>query len=1123
MRLTAASLAAERGAQGVTLDGNGPFGRLGRPAFVALGSARSYDSRRMHRLVHGRRQHTSLAMCVLLGAAWSTACGTREPPLVPRPSLLDDARLPSSGPPAASWRYHPSQAGEIYAERKVGSDQAVYSGARGERWVVDLKSGQASSSAWLAPETLVGIDESSNGAWQFVGVSGTVYEAASPLGPFERSSAPPSPFVTVHAESGPIVGVRADGSLSLSTDGGLTWRSVGPEGVRFADAAADGRGRVLALATPEAIWSSVEGGSDWSRLPVETFGALEILRSTDGGLCARGVLGGRCWQPEQRTLLPVSSKLAPRAHKLDATLPRGEDAAALAEGRAVIAQGRYFELARAQNWRLFSGPFGGLLGVHDAEPLKDCHTVRISAFGARLAVGCIVVSPQGPTAQKVRFFASSDQGRSWTEEPFVSRASSELRLASGADGALLVTGICPPYQSLAGCVPSGLYFRGRSPRRLTSKKTNSAAQQQPWTLLPVAAAGLSGVAEALAFSTDGSKAYAVGPYSKTGSLALFVSRDQGRHFQARDLEPQSSAGSASSSASKRTTAARRVEGLATSPDGTVSVVFRGMGGRPTLVVTDEAGRALSSVGAPAETKLLAAAGGRALAFSPDTTTLFESLDGGSRWERSEPLPVVLCVRDRDCRVPIHCSEDGCVFTDVATRVGWGAVPEQRVGLLPPPEADATYRERQLRTPVTCVFDPDTPWSRIVGADGLPTAAQSALGETVWFVPTADLNQARVGMVLAQRSRGKLTELSLLKPVRAPEEYAVAWVRQVEGAAAMRYRTPESGKGTGLVDIEVAWDNLFEGQLRRAEIRDAGAYQPGDYVKTSERSQRAQPSLLSIAQGGIYVMPHQAAGTNQPAYFLDGKRVAVVPPFRWPAFGALSAHREMAYVEHHHVGLALVKGGAAVILVRRDGDRTSFAAHALGLLRPDAFGMEQSIDMTYLGGGPALFSLLSTRSGEGQSYVFPLRASGPALGEPLAVPGPASASDPPRACDKAMRESTPRLVVSSPTGTVHPVLVTGGTEPARAMLTTQAVMHGTPAAPCVAVLESQGVVLGDTETTEERALLPLDALERSWLFRLVERTEGRSVEVRPMRCRFDPQAAVVPELMEAVQGEQQKQN
>jgi hypothetical protein len=1092
-------------------------GRRKGASFMAPVSARPYDPGRMHRLVCGPNRHVSVSALLMLAA-----CAATEPPFAPRPSLLDEARVPSSGPPAASWRYHPSQAGEIYAQRKVGSHQTVFSGARGERWVVDRETGQARSSPWLAPETLVGIDESSEGTWQFVGVSGTVYEAVSPLGPFERSSAPPLPFVTVHAESGPIVGVLPDGSVSLSTDGGLSWRSVGPRGVRFADAAVDERGRVLALATPEAIWSSAEGGNDWSRLPVETFGALEILRGADGGLCARGVLGVRCWQPEQRLLLPSPRKLAPRAHKLDATLPRGEDAAALAEGRAVISQGRYFELVRARKWRLLSGPFGGSLKARDAEPLNSCQTTRISAFGPRLTVGCIAVSPKTRTAQTVRFFASVDQGRSWTEEPYVSRASSELRLASGADGALLVTGICPPYQAQAGCVPSGIYFRGRPPPGPTRTKSRSAAKRQPYALLPAATPGLTGVAEALAFSADGTKAYAVGSYSKTGGLALFVSRDQGRHLQARDLE-ESPAAAASSSGSERTTTARRVEGLGTLPDGTVSVVFRGMGGRPTLVVTDEAGRWLSSVGAPAETKLLVAAGGRALALSPDTTTLFESLDGGSTWERTTPLPVLLCVRDRDCRVPIYCSADGCVFTDVATRIGWGTATVHRLGLLPPPEDEPTTTEHRLRTPIACVFDPSTQWKRLVGAEALPTAAQSALGDTVWFVTTTDPNQASVGIAAAERSRGGVTELSLLAPVRAPEQYAVALVNQVEGAAAMRYRTPESTKDTGLLDIEVVWDNLLERRLRRAKIGDAGAYEPGDYVKTNELSQRAQPSLLSISHGGIYVMPHQAAGMSQPAYFLDGTRVVVVPPFTWPALGSLSAHKEMTYVQGHHVGLAFVRGGAAVILARRDGNSTSFAAQALGLMKPDAFDMEQSMDMTYLHGEPALFSLLSGRSGDGQFFVFPLRATGTALGEPVAVPGPASASDPPRACDRAMREGTPRLVVSTPVGSVHPVLVTGGSEPARAMLTTQAVMHGTPAAPCVAVLESQGVVLGDTETTQERALLPLDELERSWLFRLAERTEGRSVEVRPMRCRFDPKAEVAPELTQAVLGEQQNQN
>lgn len=1068
----------------------------------------------MHRLRPMRRQRARvagfLALCV-----GSTACTPHPPPPSPRSSLLDAVESFPVAPPAASWRYHPSEAGAIYADRKLGMKEVLSAGSRGERWVVDLGTRRARSSAWLAPETLVGIDDSAEGQWRFVGASGTVYESASPLGPFERSSAPPLPFVTVHAESGPIVGVRADGSLSLTSDGGMTWSSEGPAGVRFADGAADERGRVLGLAVPEALWTRGEGGKGWTRLAVEPFGALEILRGESGGLCLRGVLEVRCYEPDRQSLVTFTGKLGARAHKLDATLSRGEDAAALVEGRAAVSQGYYFELVRSSRWQLITGPFGGSLTERDVEPLKVCKATRIAAFGTRLTVGCIASSPEGRSAQPVRFFTSHDRGRSWSEEPFTSRASSDLRIALGPDGALVVTGICPPHEQQPGCAPNGVYYRARPRRTPSSQRMHEAPERTAWALLPAALPGLSGVAEGLAFSSDGSRAYAVGAYSKSGDLALFVSHDRGRQFDARHLQGQSSGGAVSGSSSQPPKSGRRLEGLAVLADGTVSVVFRGMGGRPTLVVTDEEGRSVSTVGAPAETKLLLAAGSKALAFSPDARGLFESTDGGSTWARTESLPVQLCVGDRDCRVPLYCSEEGCVFTDVATRVGWGTAPEERVGLLPPPEPESSYAERRLRTPVACAFDPDTRWIPIAGAQALPTAAQSALGETVWFVTTTDPSQAASGMALAQRSRDQVAQVSLLAPVRAPERYAVALVGQVEGAAAMRYRTPESGTGTEIKDIEVAWNNLLEGQLERARIPSAGAYRPGDYIK-ADGAQKAQPSLLSIARGGIYVIPHQAAGTDQSAYFLDGQQVVSVRPYSWPALGQLIAHTEMAHVEGHHVGIAFAKGGAAVIVARRAGTNTELVARAIGLSRPDRFGVEQSVDITYLGREPALHIVMSRPSGDSPAFVFPLKSQGPALGEPIPVPGQASTSDPPRACDRAARQSTPRLVVSSPSGAAHPVLVTGGSEPVRALLTSEAVMHGTVAAPCVAVLDARGVLLGDAETAQERALLPLDDLERSWLFRLAIREEVRSVEVRPMRCRFEPKAIVPPELAQAAQ-------
>jgi hypothetical protein len=107
------------------------------------------------------------------------------------------------------------------------------------------------------------------------------------------------------------------------------------------------------------------------------------------------------------------------------------------------------------------------------------------------------------------------------------------------------------------------------------------------------------------------------------------------------------------------------------------------------------------------------------------------------------------------------------------------------------------------------------------------------------------------------------------------------------------------------------------------------------------------------------------------------------------------------------------------------------------------------------------------------------------------------------------------------GQRHPVLVfepraknaVGVAEP-EVLLTSSAVVHGTPASPCLGAFEADSAVRGNPIG----AAIPGD-LARSWLFRTgdLPRPGGKhgelstALEYRPMTCRYDDTARI-PEIV-----------
>jgi hypothetical protein len=123
---------------------------------------------------------------------------------------------------------------------------------------------------------------------------------------------------------------------------------------------------------------------------------------------------------------------------------------------------------------------------------------------------------------------------------------------------------------------------------------------------------------------------------------------------------------------------------------------------------------------------------------------------------------------------------------------------------------------------------------------------------------------------------------------------------------------------------------------------------------------------------------------------------------------------------------------------------------------------------------------------------------------------------PSRCTRSQRTQTPRIVAPYQPGTRHPVLVSDPLEPLRVLLTEDAVLFGSPTAPCVGAFDADVVSTDPTRRgINERALLFVDDLEHAWIFRSGVVDSGSSrVEYRTMSCRLDPNAEVPVEVFQA---------
>jgi hypothetical protein len=1123
------------------------------------------------------------------GAPTATTTGpatTTAPPEIAAPAWPSPAR----------WDYHPAAPDNVRAHARLADGGCVIAADDGQRWLVTPPrgddprrvgksgtppracAGRAEAADVLAPEELVGVVRRSATAWVFVGASGTLYEAADPLGAFVRTVPSPEPLARVGGSGGALVAATLDGRL-LRWEEATGWRAGPNVGARLFDLAFAEAGRGLALALPEALFTTEDGGATWTRAgaTVTPIGARRVGLTAAGKLAVDGFMASLVWSPRERVPFEKSadaSLAAPAASDLD--VGKGAAASAIAAGRAAIDGERYLEAIRPDDegdaWQLGRGRLDGRLELAPIAGSDGCGALKIGANGRHVVVVCSRASGDDVDALVLR---SEDAGATFAEAARLATDTIDhVAVAVAPDGAALVTGTCKAAEK-SGCRPM-------APMLVRPEGKTSSA-------MVAAATQLGATALAPAFSIDGRSAYFLGVRAKDSRTALFVSHDGGESFSPRPLEAPS--------------AAPRVEGVddddgeregnldlddavvvRPGEDGTVGArVTRSRGA--AWVTTDDDGRVIAVSGGPTETAVISGFGRRVLAVSPEESrpgagaSAWESLDGGATWAEIA-APRALARELTQGPGVVACGGGGCLVGDTVARVGWSGQAETIAE--PPPSPDGGGRgEPVAKTPIVCDLGAQG-WTRIEGVVGsgrtpLPDENEAARGRSVWSVLTHDRATGAVAVVTAIApesgdGEARVVTRRLLGPAPKASPFALEIAPQMEGYAAVRVKLPldDKGKlrvGAPMAGVEVAWENFMDGTSARATIADAGPFEAGD-IRTRDGATELEAGLVSVSLRGIFVRPHaRATAAASTAFFIDPQGKAErfeYPP--WPSAAVDGRHFELvvdaAVADGQLLGVARARAVGdeprTVLLGKpppRGGGSHAWELTATTVAPPATGPLVVADEWTYVGASLGFTTLVADATHERAWGTFhPFRGDG-TFGAPIAVPTQLDLPDRPRGCSASERGTTARMEAPLAqggqllfVGTRHPVIVgealaatpsaprkaaraaaapklvkaaaTPATGDAFVLLTSSAVVHGTPASPCLAAWQATGVGRAPVS-----AVIPSD-LAHAWLFRVAASEpaaphagkpkrdaasraaeRGPAIEVRPMACHFDPSARV----------------
>ncbi|HRI63946.1 MAG TPA: hypothetical protein PK156_06900 [Polyangium sp.] len=1094
-------------------------------------------------------------------ALLAAGCGGNEPAPVVRPLPPPVTTVEPAAPPFVSparWSFHPPNPSSATASVILPDGSCLFTtddglrikATKGERSTTGLITcrGRITAASDVASEGLVGIVEQPGSSWLFIGQLGNLYESERHLDGFRRIIGAPTTFSKVVGSGKTILAAAPNGEL-FRLDESSSWQSLKLANARVHDLVIAEDGSALALALPEKLFTSVDGRSFLDASAVGTIGARQLGRTASGQLAVRGVLGSIVWDPKNpagpaQTNEAVSLRSA--VLELDAaTVP---SATAVVEGRAALDGDRFVEAVVVDEdngiWGLATGTFEGPLTTTRLAQKGECASMRVGARGRHVTTLCVKTDDDGNHTTAVRM--SSDGGNKFGDEALFTKGDDDLLgVAVAIDGSALVTGLCKARTGSSGC--SG------SPPMLVRVEngavTSTLAATPPLMGLPISPA----------FSVDGKSAYFLARRAKDERLALFVSHDGGRTFTERALDGRSGPDTKDPEEMGEGESAEEsfdpsdLTTLRPSDDGTLGMVLTTSRGLSYLT-TDEDGRVLGMSHPPVEHAILGGYGRHVLALattvdrtlSKDTfLPAWESNDGGSSWNE---ISVVHAVTHEIISGPstVACASAGCLVGGTITRVGWEGQTD--APSIARPKAVEMRKVPALRTPIVCTLDPKTPWKQVDHVwTGPPTLAAVARGRALWSMLSFDPATSAITTTAAlwpDRGDGpaRVVTRPMFNPAPAGTEYAVDVSMQVEGYAAARIRLPAGDRPTGpMRNVEVGWENFFDGTSRQTTIPDAGTFLDGD-VKRDDGRRYLDTGLMSVTSSAIFVRPHAKETKDERMFLIDTKGNRAAPSFpNWRSLlqiGQTNFRDDTALAEGKPIAVGTVSdiendsAGTLTMVLAPPVENGLSKATATSLFPPTSADHQRVLDHDWTYRGPTEVGVVGVMS-EPQMHratalFLPFRADG-RFGRVVELPTPYDLPDIPRPCKADERRTTVRAAASGSNGRDfmfpgyrHPVFVSEAQKDkptagdVMTLLTWGTVLYGTKENPCVAGWEAFGI-----GTSGLVAVIGGD-LSQAWIFRQVQdvqpppglrldrftnRREKILLEHRSMSCRFDSSALI----------------
>jgi hypothetical protein len=514
-----------------------------------------------------------------------------------------------------------------------------------------------------------------------------------------------------------------------------------------------------------------------------------------------------------------------------------------------------------------------------------------------------------------------------------------------------------------------------------------------------------------------------------------------------------------------------------------------LGSRRVALALDPRLRPTGLGSLPEGTAVVGGAGENVVAVDPRGRRAWESKNAGLSFEPFEfpRLPAEAQT------VALICSRSGCLWGSEALRLGWGTL-----------KSKAKTNEASTNTLVLarCAIN-DVEAVRLNSA---PTAYDAARGDVAWSELKVDMARAEVSVVHAPYGRLGLEVHELLPASLEPEQSALFVSQQIEGSGALRYRIPSSEKAP-IESVEVAWDNRFDGTVRREQMRLSGEeaarlfrLQSGDYERSGEGARRASPWFFSISPGVVYFGLH-ARGNFQDGVFVvgdsPGGRVAPIPKVLQQSSGA-----QFEMIRDGDADVSFMTSESALLLrvARENG-----AARQFRLGPPPSEFVVASAGIGYTGVTPEFYARMDGVAGDfSRAYRVSVHdLVGGLDGVPSrAVPTLFDIVGRPRPCRVEDRSRTARSVLPVPTrlGWQLEVEVLQGV-----YLTfdaVRAVLFGTLQDPCVAILEAEPhlPLPPGVASYPHRVLVDLNSDAPSWRFSLrPTRLAEESVSVTTLRC------------------------